>query len=70
VNEVGQHAHYWDESDDFHEAPKGEEDTENHLVVVVLVPFWLCLDFLSPSLPEWKESNLFLLCDALMILLR
>jgi len=31
VDEVGQHAKGWDQSDDLHEAPKGEEDAENHL---------------------------------------
>jgi len=31
VYEVGEHAHCWDQSDNLHKAPKGEEDTEEHL---------------------------------------
>lgn len=30
VDEPGQHAHAWDQSDDLHDAPKGEEDGEQH----------------------------------------
>lgn len=30
VDEPGEHAHGWDQSEDLHEAPKGEEDGEQH----------------------------------------
>jgi len=31
VDEVGEHAHGWDQSNNLHESPKGEEDSEKHL---------------------------------------
>jgi len=37
VHEVGKHAEGWDQCDDLHEAPKGEEDSENHVCRVLAV---------------------------------
>jgi len=31
VYEVGEHSQSWDQSDDLHESPKGEEYSEKHL---------------------------------------
>lgn len=31
IDEVGEHAEGWDQCNDFHESPKGEEDSEKHL---------------------------------------
>jgi len=31
VDEVCEHAESWDQSDDLHESPEGEEDSEKHL---------------------------------------
>lgn len=31
MDEVGEHAECWDQSDDLHESPEGEEDSEKHL---------------------------------------
>lgn len=31
MDEVGEHAEGWDQSDDLHESPEGEEDSEKHL---------------------------------------
>jgi len=42
VHEVGEHAECGDQRNDLGEAPKGEEDTEQHVGGVVLI---LCLSF-------------------------
>jgi len=36
VHKVGEHAHCWDQSYDLHEAPEGEEDSEQHVCCITV----------------------------------